>query len=81
MRTALVPLRNRQTGNAEAVAKIKKAAQRAMNLRGIVETIRRSGITSVRAIADEFKRPRHECASRLRIRPSLRAYSADSKSV
>src|SRR6516165_12158502 len=34
-------LRGKQTGNAEAVAKIKeKAAQRAMNLRGILEGIK-----------------------------------------
>ena len=34
----------KQTGNAEAVARIKeKAAQRAMDLQGIVEGIKRSG--------------------------------------
>ena len=50
-------LRGRQTGNAEAVAKIKeKAAQRAMGLQGIIAGLRRSGITSVRAIAEELNR-------------------------
>lgn len=50
-------LKGKQTGNAEAVAKIKeKAAQRAMGLQGIVEGIKRSGITSVRAIAEELNR-------------------------
>ncbi|MBR0751733.1 recombinase family protein [Bradyrhizobium jicamae] len=48
-------LRGKQTGNAEAVAKIKEnASQRAMGLQGIVEGIKRSGITSVRAIAEEL---------------------------
>jgi hypothetical protein len=50
-------LRGKQTGNAEAVAKIKeKAAQRAMDLRGIIDGIKRSGITSVRAITEELNR-------------------------
>src|SRR5262245_35102063 len=50
-------LRGRQTGNAEAVAKIKqKAAQRAMGLQGIIAGLRRSGVTSVRAIAEELNR-------------------------
>ena len=50
-------LKGKQTGNAEAVAKIKeKAAQRAMDLQGIVEGIKRSGITSVRSIAEELNR-------------------------
>ena len=50
-------LQGKQTGNAEAVAKIKeKAAQRAMDLQGIIESIKRSGITSVRAIAEELNR-------------------------
>jgi DNA invertase Pin-like site-specific DNA recombinase len=50
-------LRGKQTGNTEAVAKIKqKAAQRAMDLQGILEVIRRSGITGVRAIAEELNR-------------------------
>jgi hypothetical protein len=41
----------------EAVAKIKeKAVQRAMDLQGIVESIKRSGITIVRAIAAELNR-------------------------
>jgi DNA invertase Pin-like site-specific DNA recombinase len=50
-------LRGKQTGNAEAVAKIKeKATQRAMDLQGIIASIKRSGITSVRAIAEELNR-------------------------
>ena len=50
-------LRGKQTGNAEAVAKIKeKAAQRAMDLRGTIDGIKRSGITSVRAISEELNR-------------------------
>ncbi|ERF79971.1 recombinase family protein [Bradyrhizobium viridifuturi] len=48
-------LRGKQTGNAEAVARIKeKAAQRAMDLQGIVEGIKRSGVTSVRGITEEL---------------------------
>ncbi|MEY9527354.1 hypothetical protein ABIF70_008495 [Bradyrhizobium japonicum] len=48
-------LRGKQTGNAEAVAKIKdKAAQLAMGLQGILDGIKRSGITSVRAITEEL---------------------------
>jgi DNA invertase Pin-like site-specific DNA recombinase len=50
-------LRGKQTGNAEAVARIKeKAAQRATNLQGIIAGIKRSGTTSVRAIAEELNR-------------------------
>jgi DNA invertase Pin-like site-specific DNA recombinase len=50
-------LRGKQKGNAQAIAKIReKAIQRAMGLRGIIEGIRRSGITSVRAIAEELNR-------------------------
>lgn len=50
-------LRGKQTGNAEAVARIKeKATRRAMDLQGIIETIKRSGITSVRAITEELNR-------------------------
>jgi DNA invertase Pin-like site-specific DNA recombinase len=50
-------LRGKQTGNNEAIAKIKeKAEQRATDLRGIIEGIRRSGITSVRAITEEMNR-------------------------
>jgi hypothetical protein len=42
-------------GNADAVAKIKEnAAQRAADLWAIVEDIKRSGVTSVRGIADEL---------------------------
>ncbi|MCK1615432.1 recombinase family protein [Bradyrhizobium sp. 159] len=48
-------LRGKQTGNAEAVAKIKdKAAQRAMDLQSIIQSLKRSGITSVRAITEEL---------------------------
>src|SRR3954463_9542840 len=50
-------LRGKQTGNAEAVAKIReKATQRATGLQGIITGIKRSGITSVRAIAEELNR-------------------------
>uniref|UniRef100_E6VMK5 Resolvase domain n=1 Tax=Rhodopseudomonas palustris (strain DX-1) TaxID=652103 RepID=E6VMK5_RHOPX len=50
-------LRGRQTGNAEAVARIKqKAQQRATDLNGIIEDFRRSGISAVRAITDELNR-------------------------
>lgn len=50
-------LRGKQTGNAEAIAKIReKAAQRAMGLQGIIGGIRKSGVTSVRAIAEELNR-------------------------
>ena len=49
-------LRGKQFGNADAVASIKaKAAQGAADLRGIVDDIKRSGITSVRSIADELQ--------------------------
>ena len=49
-------LRGKQVGNADAVASIKaKAAQRAAGLRGIVDDIKRSGITTVRDIADELQ--------------------------
>jgi DNA invertase Pin-like site-specific DNA recombinase len=48
-------LKGKQVGNADAVAKIKAdATQRAADLRVIVEDIRRTGITSVRGIADEL---------------------------
>jgi hypothetical protein len=48
-------LKGKQVGNAKAVAKLKAtAAQRAADLRAIVHDIRRSGITSVRGIADEL---------------------------
>jgi DNA invertase Pin-like site-specific DNA recombinase len=48
-------LRGKQVGNADAVAKIKaNSAQHAADLRGIVDDIRRSGITTVRGIADEL---------------------------
>jgi hypothetical protein len=46
-------LRGKQVGNADAVAKIKaNAAQRALDLAGIVNTLRASGLTSVRSIAE-----------------------------
>jgi DNA invertase Pin-like site-specific DNA recombinase len=48
-------LRGKQVGNADAVATIKSnAAQHAADLRGIVDDIRRSGITTVRGIAEEL---------------------------
>jgi hypothetical protein len=50
-------LRGKQTGNVEAVAKIKeKAAQRAKDLERLLDAIKRSGITSIRAIAGELNR-------------------------
>jgi hypothetical protein len=50
-------LRGKQTGNAEAVARIKeKAAQRAMDLQGIIEGIKGTGTTSVRGITEELNR-------------------------
>src|ERR1700733_4254585 len=48
-------LRGKQTGNSEAVAKIKeKAAKRAMDLRSIMDDVRAQGTTSVRKIAEEL---------------------------
>jgi DNA invertase Pin-like site-specific DNA recombinase len=48
-------LKGKQVGNTEAVAKLKAtAAQRAADLRAIVEDIQRSGITTVRGIAAEL---------------------------
>ena len=48
-------LKGKQVGNADAVAQIKaNAAQHAADLRGIVDDIRRSGITTVRGIAEEL---------------------------
>ena len=50
-------LKGKQTGNAEAVVRIKeKAAQHATDLKGIISGIKRSGITSVRGIAEELNR-------------------------
>jgi hypothetical protein len=50
------PIAGKQVGNADAVAKIKEnAAQRAADLKGIVDDIRRSGITTTRGIADELQ--------------------------
>jgi DNA invertase Pin-like site-specific DNA recombinase len=50
-------LHGKQTGNTEAVARIKElAAQRALDLQGIIEGIKRSGVTSVRGIAAELNR-------------------------
>jgi DNA invertase Pin-like site-specific DNA recombinase len=46
-------LRGKQVGNADAVAKLKaNAAQRALDLAGIVSTLRAKGLTSVRSLAD-----------------------------
>src|ERR1700722_10517562 len=46
-------LRGKQVGNADAVATIKaNAAQRAADLKAIVDDIKRSGITTVRGIAE-----------------------------
>jgi DNA invertase Pin-like site-specific DNA recombinase len=48
-------LKGKQVGNTEAVAKLKAtAAQRAVDLRAMVENIQRSGITTVRGIAEEL---------------------------
>jgi DNA invertase Pin-like site-specific DNA recombinase len=48
-------LKGKQVGNADAVATIKaNAAQRASDLKEIVEDITRSGITTARGIADEL---------------------------
>ncbi|MGL3210943.1 recombinase family protein [Bradyrhizobium sp. BR 1433] len=48
-------LRGKQTGNAEAVARIKQnAAQRAADLKGIVNDIQSAGNTTVRGIAEEL---------------------------
>lgn len=50
-------LRGKQTGNAEAVAKVKENAQaNAERLEGILQDIRGSGCTSVRGIAEELNR-------------------------
>jgi hypothetical protein len=49
-------LRGKQVGNTDAVASVKaKAAQRAADLRGIVDEIKRSGITTARGLADELQ--------------------------
>ncbi len=49
-------LQGKQVGSTDAVASIKaKAAQHAADLRGIVDDIKRSGITTVRGIADELQ--------------------------
>ena len=46
-------LRGKQVGNADAVAKLKAdATQRALDLAGIVNTLRSKGVTSVRSLAD-----------------------------
>jgi DNA invertase Pin-like site-specific DNA recombinase len=48
-------LKGKQVGNAEAVAKLKAtAAQRAADLKAIVDDIRGSGITTTRGIAEEL---------------------------
>ena len=49
-------LGGKQVGNTDAVASVKaKAAQRAADLRGIVDEIKRSGITTARGLADELQ--------------------------
>jgi DNA invertase Pin-like site-specific DNA recombinase len=49
-------LRGKQVGNADAIASVKaKAAQHAADLRGIVDDIKRSGITTVRGISNELQ--------------------------
>ena len=46
-------LRGKQVGNADAVAKLKAdATQRALDLAGIVNSLRARGLTSVRSIAE-----------------------------
>jgi DNA invertase Pin-like site-specific DNA recombinase len=63
-------LRGKQIGNADAVATIKaNAAEHASDLRGIVDDISRSGITTVRGIVDELH-PRYHRP--LRPRPLAR---------
>ena len=48
-------LRGKQTGNTEAVARIKqKASQRATDLQSILADLKRSGVTSVRGLAEEL---------------------------
>ena len=48
-------LRGKQVGNKQAVAAVKAdAAQRAANLRTIVDDLRAQGFTSVRAVAAEL---------------------------
>ncbi|MGY3559813.1 DNA invertase Pin-like site-specific DNA recombinase [Bradyrhizobium sp. USDA 4463] len=48
-------LRGKQVGNFRAVAKLKEdAAQRAADLKGIVDDIRSCGITTTRGIAEEL---------------------------
>ncbi len=48
-------LKGKQVGNTEAVAKLKASAdQRAADLKAIVDDIKRSGITTVRGIAEEL---------------------------
>ena len=49
-------LKGKQVGNAEAVAKIRaNAAQRAGDLKAIIEDIKLAGITTVRGIAEELQ--------------------------
>jgi DNA invertase Pin-like site-specific DNA recombinase len=48
-------LRGKQVGNADAVARIKlNAAQRAADLKGLVDDIKQSGLTTVRGSAHEL---------------------------
>ena len=50
-------LRGKQTGNTEAVTKIKQtAAQRALDFQGIIDGLKRSGMTAVRSITSELNR-------------------------
>ena len=47
----------KQTGNREAIAKIKAdAAQRTRNLRVIIDHVRAAGVTDCGAMADELNR-------------------------
>jgi hypothetical protein len=70
-------LRGKQTGNTEAVAQIKqRAVERATDLKGIIEGIKRSGIMSVRATTEELNRKGStRLAGELGIRPLLHASS------
>jgi DNA invertase Pin-like site-specific DNA recombinase len=46
-------LRGKQVGNADAIAKIRaNATQRAVDLTGIVNTLRATGLTSIRSLAE-----------------------------
>ena len=63
-------------GNADAIASVKaKAAQHAADLRGIVDEIKRSGITTVRGIADELQSGHSGFGVTRGIRPQLSGFS------